>query len=155
MPHIEEVTFFFDGPSGQIQRETCFRMNKYDIRCWFIEEEHIINVACVIQLRYGIPGSLPPKPSSFHFDRAHKTHKIAKRMICLTWEWFAIWMGFLSYFIAKTVSLFFPMANQIIHPQPRTGTTTCGTCTTSPILGLTAFFSPMSAHLTWERHELE
>jgi hypothetical protein len=106
MPRIEEVTFFFDGPSGQIQRETRFRMNKYDIRCWFMEEERIINVAHVIQLCYGIPGSLPPKPSSFHFDRAHKTHKIAKRMICLARKWLAIWMGFLSYFIAKTASLF-------------------------------------------------
>jgi hypothetical protein len=106
MPRIEEVTFSFDGPSGQIQRETRFSINKHDIQCWFMEEERIINVAHVIQPRYGIPGSLPPKPSSFHFDHAHKTHKIAKRMICLTQEWFAIWMGFLSYFIAKTASLF-------------------------------------------------
>jgi hypothetical protein len=106
MPHIEEVEFSFDGPSGQTQREIRFRMNECDIRCWFMEEERIVKVARAIQLRYGIPGSLPPKPSSFHFDRAHKTHKIAKRMICLSREWFAIWMGFVSYFIAKTESLF-------------------------------------------------
>jgi hypothetical protein len=105
MPRIEEVAFSFDGPSGQEQRETRFRMNECDIQCWFMEEERIVKVARVIQLRYGIPGNLPPKPSSFHFDRAHKTHQIAKRMICLSREWFAIWMGHVSYFIAKTASL--------------------------------------------------
>ena len=105
MPRIEEVAFSFDGPSGQIQRETRFRMNEYDIWSWGMEEERIVKVARVIQLRYGISGSLPPKPSSFHFDRAHKTHRFAKRMICLSREWFAIWMGYVSYLIAKTVSL--------------------------------------------------
>ena len=70
-----------------------------------MEEERIVKVAREIQLRYGIPGSLPPKPSSFHFNRAHKTHQVAKRMICLSQEWFAIWMGHISYFIAKSASL--------------------------------------------------
>ena len=105
MPRIEEVAFSFDGPSGEIRRETRFRMNEYDIQCWFMEEERVVKVAQAIQLRYGINGSLPPKPSSFHFDRAHKSHKVAKRMICVAREWFAIWMGVISYFIAKSASL--------------------------------------------------
>ena len=105
MPCIEEVAFSFDGPSGEIQRETHFRMNKYDIQCWFMEEEHIVKVAQAIQLHYGIHGSLPPKPLLFHFDHAHKSHKVAKRMICVAWEWFAIWMGVISYFIVKSASL--------------------------------------------------
>jgi hypothetical protein len=58
----------------------------------------------VIQLRYGISSSLPPEPSSFHYNRAHKTRKVAKRMIYLSREWFAIWMGLVSYLIAKTAS---------------------------------------------------
>ena len=105
MPRIEEVIFSFDGPSGEIERETRYRMNESDIQCWVTEEERIVKVARVIQLRYGIPGNLPPKPSSFHFDRAHKSHRVAKRMICIAREWFAIWMGFVSYFIAKSASL--------------------------------------------------
>ena len=105
MPRIEEVTFSFVGPSGETQRETRFRMHEDDIQLWVTEEECITKVAHVIKLRYGIPGNLPPKPSSFHFDHAHKSHPIAKRMICLSWEWFAIWMGYVSYLIAKTASL--------------------------------------------------
>ena len=105
MPHIEEVAFSFIGPSGETQRETRFRMHEDDIQLWVTEEERIAKVAHVIKLRYGIPGNLPPKPSSFHFDRAHKSHPIAKRMICLSREWFAIWMGYVSYLIAKTASL--------------------------------------------------
>ena len=105
MPRIEEVTFSYGEPLGEIRRETRFRMNEDDIQRWFREEELIVKLARVIQLRYGIPGSLPPKPSLFHFDRAHKTHRVAKRMICISREWFAIWMGYVSYLIAKSASL--------------------------------------------------
>jgi hypothetical protein len=105
MPRIEEVAFSFHGPSGEIQRETRFRMNEYDIQCWLTEEQRIVQVARAIQLRYAIPGNLPPKPSSFHFAHAHRSHRIAKRRICIAREWFAIWMGFVSYFIAKSASL--------------------------------------------------
>jgi hypothetical protein len=107
MPRIEEVTFSYSGLSGlpgDIRRDTKFRMNEDDIQRWKLEEKRIIQVARVIQLRYGISCSLPPEPSSFHYDCAHKTHKVAKRMIHLSREWFAIWMGLLSYLIAKTVS---------------------------------------------------
>ena len=48
MPHIEEVAFSFDGPSGEIERETHYRMNKYDIQCWVVDEERIIKVASII-----------------------------------------------------------------------------------------------------------
>ena len=37
LPHIEEVAFSFDGPSRETQRDTQFRMNKYDIQTWVIE----------------------------------------------------------------------------------------------------------------------
>lgn len=104
MPRIEEVTFSYPGQSGDIRRETHFRMNKDDIQRWNVEEKHIIQVACVIQLCYGISSSLPPEPSSFHYDHAHKTHKVTKRMIYLSHEWFAIWMGFFSYLIAKAAT---------------------------------------------------
>ena len=105
MPRIEEVTFTYTNEQSEdIRRETRFRMNEDDIRRWSLEEKRIIQVARAIQLRYGISATLPPEPSSFHFDRAHKTHKVAKHMICLSREWFAIWMGFVSYLIAKTAS---------------------------------------------------
>ena len=79
-------------------------MDEDDIWHWNMEEKRIIQVACVIQLHYGIFASLPPEPSSFHYNHAHKTHKVTKCMIYLSHEWFAIWMEFISYLIAKTVS---------------------------------------------------
>ena len=63
MPHIEEVAFSFDGPSREIERETRYRINKYNIQCWVADEEHIVKVASIIQLRYGIPGNLQLIPS--------------------------------------------------------------------------------------------
>ena len=104
MPRIEEVLFSYPGQTGEIRRETRFRMNEDGIQRWIVEEKRIIQVARVIQLHYGISAGLPPEPSSSYYDRAHKTHKIAKRMIHLSREWFAIWMGFVSYLIAKTAS---------------------------------------------------
>ena len=95
MPHIEEVRFSSPGHP----EETRFWMNEDDTQCWMIEEEHI-----VIQLHYGIPGSLPPKPLLFHFDRSHKSHQVAKRMISVARDWFAIWMGFVAYLIAKSTT---------------------------------------------------
>ncbi|KAF8797655.1 hypothetical protein BYT27DRAFT_7228820 [Phlegmacium glaucopus] len=105
MPYIEEVAFSFVAKSGETQIETRFRMPEDVIRRWMAEEQRVVEAAHIIKLRYGIHGSPPPKPSSFHFDRAHKSHPIAKRMICLAREWFVIWMGYLSYIIAKTESL--------------------------------------------------
>ncbi|KDR84218.1 hypothetical protein GALMADRAFT_133568 [Galerina marginata CBS 339.88] len=102
MPHIEEVDFCFTTPSGESQSEIRFRMSEEDIARWIKEERRIVKLAHTIKLCYGISANAPPKPSSFHFDRAHKSHSIAKRMICLAREWFVIWMGYLSYIIAKT-----------------------------------------------------
>ena len=104
MPHIEEVTFSYPGQSGETHRETRFRMNEDDIQCWVLEEKLIIQVAHVIQLCYGISSSLLPEPSLFRYTLAPKTHKVAKHMIHVSCEWFAIWMVFVSYLIAKTAS---------------------------------------------------
>jgi hypothetical protein len=106
MPRIEKVSFSFVDESGERRTETRFRMSEDFIERWFAEEKHIVEAALIITLRYGINGSSPPKPSSFHFDRAHKSHPMAKRMICLSREWFVVWMGYLSYLIAKTSILF-------------------------------------------------
>lgn len=102
MPRIEEVEFSFVAPSGDTETQIRFRMPEDDIRRWVREEGRLVNAAHLIKLRYGIRGNAPPKPSTFHFDRAHKSHPIAKRMVCLAREWFAIWMGYVSYLIAKT-----------------------------------------------------
>ena len=58
-------------------------MREDDVQLWVTEEERIAKVAHVIKLHYGIPGKLPPKPSSFHFDHAHKSHPIAKPLLAL------------------------------------------------------------------------
>jgi len=105
MPRIENVTFSFVAQSGERQTESRFRMSEVSIERWFAEEKHLVDAAYIIMLRYGINANAPPKPSSFGFDRTHKSHRVAKRMICFSREWFAIWMGYLSYLIAKTSTL--------------------------------------------------
>ncbi|KIM35115.1 hypothetical protein M413DRAFT_79731 [Hebeloma cylindrosporum] len=103
MPRIEPVKVYFKYDScAEPREETHFKMPDDDIKAWLKEEERIVKLAHVMKLRYGISATTPPKPSSFHFDRAHKSHAIAKRMLCLAREWFAIWMGYLAYLIAKT-----------------------------------------------------
>ena len=101
MPRIEEVRFSSPGHS----EETCFRMNEDDTRHWMTEEEHIVKISHVIQICYGIPGSLPPKPLLFHFNHFQKSHQVVKRMICVAQDWFAIWMGFFAYLITKSATL--------------------------------------------------
>ncbi|CAA7265528.1 unnamed protein product [Cyclocybe aegerita] len=55
-----------------------------------------------IWMHYKVYGTTPPKPSLFGFDRAHKTHGIARRLVAVARDWFVIWMGFLSYLIAQS-----------------------------------------------------
>jgi len=105
MPQIEVVDFSFVDSSGIPRSEIRFRMAEADITRWIEEEQRIVQLAHFVKLRYGIWANAPPKPSSFHFDRAHKSHPIVKRMICLAREWFAIWMGHVSYIIAKAETL--------------------------------------------------
>jgi hypothetical protein len=105
MPRIEQVAFTFNVASGESRTETRFRMSEDFIERWNAEEKRIVDAAHIIMLRYGINANPPPRPSSFNYDRAHKSHRMAKRMICLSREWFAIWMGYLSYLIAKTSTL--------------------------------------------------
>ena len=98
MPRMEEVTFTYTTEqSEEVRRETRFQMNKDDIRRWELEEKRIIQVACAIQLHYSISATPPPEPSSFHYDRAHKTHKVAKCMICVSRECHLDGICLLSY----------------------------------------------------------
>ncbi|KAF8157848.1 hypothetical protein B0H34DRAFT_749097 [Crassisporium funariophilum] len=102
MPRIEEVRFSFPAPSGEMVTQIRFRLPEDDIRRWLWAEDLIVKAAYDLRLRYSIAGNTPPKPSSFHFDRAHKGHPIAKRMACLARDWFAVWMGYLAFIIAKS-----------------------------------------------------
>ncbi|KAF8153043.1 hypothetical protein B0H34DRAFT_861250 [Crassisporium funariophilum] len=102
MPRIEEVRFSFPAPSGEMVTQIRFRLPEDDIRQWLWAEDLIVKAAYELRLRYSIAGNSPPKPSSFHFDRAHKSHPIAKRMACLARDWFAVWMGYLAFIIAKS-----------------------------------------------------
>ncbi|KAF8156129.1 hypothetical protein B0H34DRAFT_799189 [Crassisporium funariophilum] len=102
MPRIEEVRFSFPAPSGGMVTQIRFRLPEDDIRRWLWAEDLLVKAAYKLRLRYSIAGNTPPRPSSFHFDRAHKSHPIAKRMACLARDWFAVWMGYLSFIIAKS-----------------------------------------------------
>ena len=118
MPCIEEVDFSFIDLSGRSCSEVCFRMAEADITRWIKEKQCIVQLTYFVKLHYGIWANTPPKPSLFHYDHAHKSHSIAKHMICLAREWFAIWMEHLSYIIAKTETLVLNGKQDVSTPPP-------------------------------------
>jgi hypothetical protein len=101
MPRIEKVDVTVHLPSGLEANETRFKMSLEDILQWKKSEELVVDAARRIQLFFGIQGTPPPAPSTFHYDRPHKTYAVAKRMICISRDWFVVWMGFLSFLISR------------------------------------------------------
>ncbi|CAA7258811.1 unnamed protein product [Cyclocybe aegerita] len=73
-----------------------------EAQTWMQCETRLVRCADAIRMHYKVYGTTPPKPSSFGFDRAHKTHGIARRLVAVARDWFIIWMGFLSYLIAQS-----------------------------------------------------
>jgi hypothetical protein len=102
MPRIQAVDIYRTMPSGETKLEKKFQMAEDDIYNWKRRESLITNAAQVIRLQYKISGNTPPLPSSFHYDKPHKSFNVAKRMITVSRDSFVIWMGFLSYIISHT-----------------------------------------------------
>ncbi|KDR77443.1 hypothetical protein GALMADRAFT_138554 [Galerina marginata CBS 339.88] len=102
MPRILEVGVVCKLPSGEEQVERRYQMDQDDISIWKHRESLLTNAAQTIRLQYTIPSARPPPPLSFHYDRPHKSFSIAKKMICVSRDWFIVWMGFLSYIISQT-----------------------------------------------------
>jgi len=79
-----------------------FVMSAEDADKWMKAEETLVNAVDSIRLAFSIAGNPPPLLLSFGFTRSHKTYGIAKRIITVSCDWFAIWMGFIAYLIAMT-----------------------------------------------------
>ena len=102
MPRVQAVDIFCKLPSGEEQKERRYQMAQDDISNWKHRESLITNAAQIIRLQYKISSNAPPLPSSFNYDKPHKSFNVAKRMIGVSRDWFVIWMGFLSYIISQT-----------------------------------------------------
>ena len=111
MPRIEKVEVRFILPSGLEEKETRFQMSLDDIYQWKKSEKLVVEASRRIQLFFGIQGNSPPEPSMFHYDRPHRSHAVAKRMISVSRNWFMVWMGFLSY-----LTSFVELCNPNSHP---------------------------------------
>ena len=118
MPRIEKVERHFKYPSGLEGRETRFGMTIDDIHKWKMAEKLVVEAARRLQLFFGIQGNAPPAPSTFHYDRTHKSLVIAKRMISVSRDWFVVWMGFLSY-LTSSVELTRAHPPLPAYPMPR------------------------------------
>jgi hypothetical protein len=114
MPHIEEVHIFSNLPSGVEKR---YQMAQDDILNWKHRETLITEAAQIIRLQYKISSNIPPLPSSFHYDKPHKSFNVAKKMISISRDWFVIWMGFLSYIISQT-KVEHPNSVAVVPPSP-------------------------------------
>ena len=117
MPRIQTVNVFCKQPSGEMEMEKRYKMAEDDIWKWKRHENLLTEAAHIIQLQYKIPSNNPPLPSSFNYDKPHKTVNFAKKMICLSRDWFVIWMGFLSYIISQTKSQR-PNSVAVLPPSP-------------------------------------
>ncbi|KAF8189076.1 hypothetical protein BJ912DRAFT_1106291, partial [Pholiota molesta] len=102
MPRIVEVSALVDPKSASGIRERRYEMHPDDCIVWTKREKLLVEAAELIRIWFKIPGNMPPPPSRFNYSRAHKSYRIAKRMISLARDWFAVWMGFVSYLIACT-----------------------------------------------------
>ncbi|KAF8157403.1 hypothetical protein BJ912DRAFT_867269 [Pholiota molesta] len=120
MPRIEETWLWVKGIDGTETRETRFKMADVDIQKWKAREQQIVEAANKIRLihgiTHGISANFPPTPSDFHYDCPHRSFRVARRMITLARDWFAIWMGILGFLIAQASKL--PMKN---CPKPPAG----------------------------------
>ena len=120
VPRIERVEVSFHLPSGLDVKETWFKMSLGDVYQWKKSEKLVVEAARRIQLFFGIQGNAPPTPSTFRYDRPHKSQGIAKRMISVSRDWFIVWMGYLSYLISCQ-ELCRPDAHPPLPPSPLPG----------------------------------
>jgi hypothetical protein len=81
---------------------TRYRMRQTDVDVWKAKEDLVICAARLIKLKYGISAMSPPRPLSFGYDQYHKSANMTRRLISVTRNWFGIWMGFLSYLVARS-----------------------------------------------------
>ncbi|KAJ3507735.1 hypothetical protein NLJ89_g6134 [Agrocybe chaxingu] len=104
MPRIKEC-YVKVGCKGQQQStERRYTMRDDDATVWMECERRLLRCADVICFRYKIHGTRPPPPSSFGFDKKHKSLLVAEKTIHVARDWFVVWMGFLSYLIAQSRS---------------------------------------------------
>ena len=116
-PWIEKVEVSFHLPSGLEEKEMLFRMSLDDSYLWKKSEGLVVEATHRIQLFFGIQRNAPPAPSTFHYDRPHKSYAVAKCMISISHDWFIVWMGFLSYLISH-VELCHPDAHLPFPTSP-------------------------------------
>jgi hypothetical protein len=117
MPRVQAVDIFCNLPSGEKQMERRYQMAQDDIFKWKHQESLITNAVQILRLQYKILSNIPPLPSSFHYDKPHKSLNVAKRMITVSRDWFVIWMGFLSYIISQT-EVQHPNSVAVVPPSP-------------------------------------
>jgi len=92
MPVIEICSMSVASKLGIQTHQPRYRMHEADIDAWRAKEGLVVRAADLLKLKYGIPATSPPRPSSFGYDRCHKSHKVAKHMILVLHDWFAIWI---------------------------------------------------------------
>ena len=79
MPRVQAVDIFCNLPSGEKQMERRYEMAQDDISKWKHRESLISNAAQILRLQYKISSNIPPLPSSFHYDKPHKTVNVLSR----------------------------------------------------------------------------
>ncbi|KAF8180869.1 hypothetical protein BJ912DRAFT_929191 [Pholiota molesta] len=81
-----------------------YQMHDDDIFAWRDREKLLTEAAELIRIWFKIPGNMPPPPSNFGYAGIHNTRADAVECITVARNWLGVWMGFLSYLIARSKS---------------------------------------------------
>ncbi|KAF9470812.1 hypothetical protein BDN70DRAFT_901821, partial [Pholiota conissans] len=76
MPRIVEV-------KSSHHREILYEMEGAESHRWRERENLLVTAAEQIRIWYKISGNMPPRPSHFNYESAHKSYAVAKKMISL------------------------------------------------------------------------
>ncbi|KAH9479207.1 Enhancer of polycomb-like protein 1 [Psilocybe cubensis] len=113
IPIIEPLTSK-ESEDSEKEEHPKYVMQEADRLHWETTERNILCAAHYLRLQHGIPGTSPPPPSFFHYNKPQKSPEILRTMITLARSWFVVWMGYLSYLITQALRHEYQVA---IKPQ--------------------------------------
>lgn len=103
VPKVVPIEVSLQGnPNLPARVVTRYQMSHTDLDNWKHKESLLVDAARQLRVNHSIAAGIPPVPSSFGYDRPHRSQAIARCMISLSRDWFGIWMGYLSFIIQQT-----------------------------------------------------
>jgi hypothetical protein len=68
---------------------------------WLKHEQDIYKATVALARTYDIPAVFPVLPHIFGFSKMYRSKSLLKLKLAVSREWFQVWLGALSYFLAR------------------------------------------------------